>query len=300
MIKKWIAVLLLVCLPFSALGEVKKEEVVYAKLGLDGQIKDVYVINAFESDGEETIADYGAYTARISLTDERNLPQTGDEISLSLKSGRYYYQGNGLDKPLPWTLSLTASLDGQPLAPAMLGGASGEIALMLSIGVNPDAAPLSGYTLQITVTLDGDLCRNIQAPGGTIALAGGDRQITYALLPGMEAEYAITFQAENFRMNGIQVGGVRMNMDANMYAEMFTSTMGEPMATMVRGIAQNAISSMAGGDLISFADERNAVSQVQFVLLTDSIERPLTVSAPATSSEESMNFWQRLLQLFTL
>lgn len=299
--KRFFALLLLLCLPLSALGEVSKEEVIYAKLALDGEVTALYVINAFECDGEESVSDYGAYTQRISLTDSRSLPQTGEEAALTLSSGRYSYQGNGLDKPLPWLLSLSATLNGEPVSPAGLGGASGDIGLTLSVKNNPAAEPVSGYTLQITLTLDGALCRNIQAPGGTIAVSGGSRQVTYALLPGMEAEYTVTFQAENFRMDGIQAGGVRMNMDAKMYAELFTAGMADPAAALIRSAAQSAIASMTAGEAVSFADSRNAVSLVQFVLVTDSIERPVEETAAEAQAEaEPQGFWQRLLALFGL
>ena len=299
--KKWIAVLLLFLLPLRALGETAKEEVIYARLGLDGQVSALYVVNAFETDGEESLTDYGAYTSRTSLTDSRELPGSGDETPLALTPGRYSYQGNGLEKPLPWQIQLTATLNGQEVEPGALGGADGDVTLTLSVKNNPEAEPVSGYTLQITLSLDGALCRNIQAPGGTIALSGGSRQVTYALLPGMEADYTITFQAENFRMDGIQIGGVRMCMDAKMYAELFTAGMADPAASIIRSAAQSAIASMTEGEAVSFADSRNAVTRVQFVLVTDSIERPL--SEPISQAETipaSQSFWQRLLALFGL
>lgn len=299
--KKLFALLLVLCLPLSALGEVNKEEVIYAKLTLDGEVTALYVVNAFECDEEETVSDFGSYAQRISLTDSRVLPQTGEEAVLELGAGRYSYQGNGLDKPLPWLLSLSATLDGEAVSPTDLGGASGAIALTLSIKNNPAAEPVSGYTLQVTLTLDGALCRNIQAPGGTIAISGGSRQVTYALLPGMEAEYTVSFQAENFRMDGIQAGGVRMNMDAKMYAELFTAGMADPAATLVRSAAQGAIASMTGGEAVSFADSRNAVSRVQFVLMTESIERPVEeLPAESQADAQPQGFWQRLLALFGL
>ncbi len=289
----------LMLLPLAALGEIKKEEIVYAKLSSGGEVQAMYIVNAFESDGEEAITDYGAYAARVNLSDETALPQTGDSVELSLSKGRFYYQGDGLQKALPWVVSIKYSLDGVDMTAEEIAGKSGDIALDFSVTPNAEATPVSGITLQATVTLPGETCLNIQAQSGIVAVSGGNRIVNYAILPGMSANYRITFTATDFSMPGIQIGGVRMAMDALMYAEAFTQSMDEAMKPLARNMAQSMILGMAGGDAVSFADERNKVENIQFVLMTEGVSLPEAAKAPEAAQAEE-GFFDRLLHLFGL
>lgn len=291
--------LALMLAPLSAPAEVKKDEIVYVKLSRTGAPLAIYVVNAFESDGDAAVTDYGAYAARVNLTDETPLPQTGDSAEIALKRGRFSYQGDGLDKTLPWAVSIAYSLDGEPVTPEALAGKSGLVAIELSIAPSGESPAAEGVTLQATVTLDGDKCLNITAEGGVVAAAGGDRAITYAILPGMAASYRVTCEAEDFSMPGIQIAGTRMAMDADMYADAFTRSMDETMKTVAQNMAKSMIAGMAGGAPVSFADERNAVRGVQFVMLSEGVE-PLPAPQTAVEEKQEDGFFDRLLRLFGL
>lgn len=297
MTRKLLALLCaLALLPAAALGEIAKDEIVYVKLSIDGQPLAIHVVNAFESDGEATVTDYGAYAARVNLTDETPLPQTGDSAEIALRKGRFYYQGDGLDKPLPWTIAVAYSLDGAPVTARELAGQSGEVGIDLTVSPNGEA---TGVTLQATITLSGEKCLNIQAESGVVAVSGGDRVITYAILPGMAARYRVTCQAEDFTMPGIQIAGVRMAMDAAMYADAFTRSMDETMKPVAQNMAKSMIEGMAAGDAVSFVDERNAVRGVQFVMMTEGVSLPAAQKAPEEAAPEE-GFFDRLLHLFGL
>lgn len=298
--RKWTALfLLLVCLPAAALGDAVKEEIVYVKLSNSGEMLEMYVVNAFESDDDALLTDYGDYTARVNLTNDAALPQTGDSAALALTRGRFYYQGNGLKKPLPWEISIAYSLDGEMMPPEKLSGGNGEIALELSITPRESADHADVIALQATVTLIGEKCLNIRAEGGIIAASGGNRVVTYTILPGMAARYQITCEAENFAMPAIQIAGMRMAMDGDMYAEAFTRDMDEAMRPLAQNMAKAMLSGMAAGDIVSFVDDRNAVQSVQFVMMTEGIFLP---NAPEETAEEEARegFLDRLLHLFGL
>ncbi len=283
-------------LPAAALGEVVKDEVVYVKLSNTGTPLQLYVVNCFESDGEAAVTDYGAYTARVNLTNGAPLPQTGDSAALSLTKGRFYYQGDGLQKSLPWTIQIAYTLDGEPVTAEALAGQSGEVGIDLTITPNDDPAA-AGVTLQATITLIGEKCLNIRAEGGVAAVSGGNRVVTYAILPGMTASYRVTCQAEDFSMPGIQIAGARMAMDAQMYAEAFTRSMDESMKPMAQNMAKSMIAGMAGGGAVSFADERNAVSSVQFVFMAEGVSLPEAQKAPEEAAPAE-GFFDRLMHLF--
>lgn len=48
--------------------------------------------------------------------------------------------------------------------------------------------------LQISVTLDAELCEDITSRNGTVANAGSDKQITFVVLPGGEGRHRLLRQ----------------------------------------------------------------------------------------------------------
>lgn len=72
---------------------------------------------------------------------------------------------------------------------------------------------VDNYMLQISVTLDTDLCKNIEADGGTFASAGKDTVIAFTVLPGKEADFSIEADVHDFEMSGISITGMPYSMD---------------------------------------------------------------------------------------
>lgn len=268
----------------AALAEVKKNEVVYARLSAAGELKDIYIVNAFEANQPEEVVDYGRYDTVINLSGTEALPYEDGEVKLSVPAGRYYYQGNPKQKDLPWDIAITYALDGKPVAdPQSLSGAQGKLEIAMDIRVREQlAAYASSMTLQITLTLDGDTCLNITSDKATIALAGGKQTVAYVVLPGQSAGFTVTADVKDFAMPGIQMAGLRMNMDAEQYQRMSEHMLaGNPMAQAVGPMIDNFVQALSGAVSQSFADARNGVIQsLQFVVFTDEIAAP---PAPATT-----------------
>ena len=199
----------------ASAGGAAKEEVVYGLLKADGARESVYVVNAFELMQAGEIIDYGAYEGVVNLTDGTPLSLEGDTIRFAAGRGRFYYQGSLASAALPWRIQIGYTLDGSPVKPEELGGKSGRVAM--SIGIRPeDSAFAKAYMLQTTVTLAGDRCLAISAPGGAVAVSGKDRIISFTLLPGREAAYTVTAQAESFSMESIRFTGMKVSMDLSM------------------------------------------------------------------------------------
>ncbi len=296
--KKLLCLALCLLLPIGALAQVNKEEIVYARLTAGGEPLALYVVNAFETDEQATITDYGVYTQRVNLTTIDAL-SAGEAQELTLAPGRFYYQGNGLAAELPWTVDIGYLLDSEKMPVSDLGGATGALEIILSITKNEHSTyPADGFTLQITLTLDGTCCTGISAPGGTVAAVGGNRAITYMLLPGMEGAYTITANVDNFRMDSMQIAAVRMNIDGDMYLKAFTNGMEPAMQNIAKSLMAPVFERMAGGMPTSFVDERNIVSSVQFVLMTEPVERPAPASVQQAEGTAAQGFWDRLLDLF--
>lgn len=290
---------LLVCMGAAAAAETYKDEVVYALLTPSGEVTGIYVINAFEADEPDEVTDYGAYDQVINLTGSDELSYQDGAVTLSLPKGRTFYQGDMAAKDLPWQIKIIYTLDGAVVTPDQLPGAQGHLTLTLSARPTPGLeAYASGATLQITVMLDAGKALNIVAEKATSAWSGKTRTMAFVILPGASAAYEISADVTDFSMAGIQMAGVRMAMDAEMYEEMARVRF---EGTLLADMAGNAISSFLGdmqkAPVVSFADVRNAVRSVQFVMLTQEIP----VKSPEDTVEKEANTdtpWTRLAALF--
>jgi len=135
-----------------------------------------------------------------------------------MQAGRFHYQGTMKTNQLPWEIRLEYFLNGQPVLPDALSGAQGRLEIGLDVQpVDEMRVYADSLTLQISLTLSGEKCLNIQAERGTQAIGGGDRAISFVILPGQGAEYHITADVRDFSMPGIQAAGIRMTMDEQMY-----------------------------------------------------------------------------------
>ena len=218
------------------------EEVIYAKLDAAGEPLSAYAVVALNGDAGESVTHYGAYTAVENLTDTSALTYEDGAVTATIpEGGRLYYQGTLESFELPWDIAIGYELDGKPIAPAELGGQSGALEMSLSVKPNGNApgAFADEMMLQITVTLDASLCKNISAEGATVANAGGDKTLAFTVLPGAEAEYTVTADVEDFTMAGLTIAGVNYDI---------ASAMGDT-AEITDGVGQmtDAISQLSDG-----------------------------------------------------
>lgn len=195
------------------------EEVIYAKLDAAGEPLSAYAVVALNGDAGESITHYGAYTAVENLTDTSALTYEDGAVTATIpEGGRLYYQGTLESFELPWDIAIGYELDGKSISPAELGGQSGALEMTLSVKPNGNApgAFADEMMLQITVTLDASLCKDISAGGATVANAGGDKTLAFTVLPGAEAEYTVTADVEDFTMAGLTIAGVNYDIASAM------------------------------------------------------------------------------------
>ena len=252
-----------------AAAAVHKDEVVYVSLDPQGQPEQVYVINAFEADEAAQVTDEGRYDQVMPLKEVEGFQFQDNQAAFTMQPGRFSYQGNLASTALPWLFDLSYTLNGQPVQAEDLSGADGALAIKLVVKVNEDLrAYADALTLQITFTLDGDRCFNIESEKATYALAGGNRTLSFVVLPGQSAEYDITCQVVDFAMADVQLAGVRMGMDAQMYQDVAASSLvGSPLEGAVSGLMRNMLDRMQGLPLRSFTGENNQVRSLQFVMM---------------------------------
>jgi len=290
---------LVLLFPAMALAEVFKDEVVYARLSPEGKAEAVYLVNSFETDEAADVTDYGDYADVQPLGEAGAFDYRDGKADIRLLPGRFNYQGTLKADALPWTFALAYRLDGKETEPASLSGASGRLEVTLTVAPNEAMKPYAdSLTLQVTVTLDSEKCLNIKAEKATQAVAGGSRTLSYVILPGQPAEYRFSADVRDFSMQGVQAAGVRMEMDAEMYQRVAAQALaGSPLENAVSGMMGGFMQGLQGQKPRSFADDRNTVRSLQFVMVFGGVPAP---EKPEQAPEEpqAQNVWERFLRLF--
>lgn len=195
-----------------------KDEVVYVNLTPEGETGTLFVVNNYDLDRETQVTDYGDYLSVKNLTTTGELSRSGDAISFTAPAGKFYYQGE-LDPSrtagLPWTVAVTYLLDGKEIPGEELAGKKGHLEMRVSLGQNPEADPVyrDHYALQVTLQLDTESCKNIDAEGATLADVGQLKQASYIILPGKEKSFTVTADVTDFEMNGLSINGIPLVLD---------------------------------------------------------------------------------------
>lgn len=233
-------IVMMLSLPVSAAqvdNSIVKEENIYASLESDGSLENAYVVNCFILEKPGRIEDYGEYETVVNLTTTEALQANEGKVSTNAPAGRFYYQGNISNIELPWLIKIKYLLEGKEVDAAELSGAEGSLQIQIEIRKNPNGQGsfADHYTVQTTITLDGGLCSEIEAKGAAIANAGGNKVISFTMLPGGEADYTISAIVSDFKMEGIQISALPVSMNIEMPD---TSLFSDELSQLTQGIAQ--------------------------------------------------------------
>ncbi len=198
------------------IGEVSsKDEVVYAKLSATGERQEAYVVNILDIEKPGEIIDYGPYTSLKNLTDLTQLEQKNHTVEFTADSkGKFYYQGNMKEEPLPWNISISYLLNGKQINPDELAGQKGHVQIVINTSANEQVDPLffENYLLQISLSLNTELYSNIKAPDGMLANAGKNKQVTFTVMPEKEEELTVEADALGFELDGIDITAIPSSM----------------------------------------------------------------------------------------
>ena len=191
-----------------------KDEVIYGNLDASGNIKDMYVVNSFHVTKPGEIVDYGKYTDVRNLTDLSGIERNEDEIHLQANEEEFYYQGKLDNESLPWDISITYVLDGKKVSAEELAGESGDFEIQIKTSANKRIDPLffKNYILQISLTLDPLIFTDIQAPEGTEANEGKNKQISFMVMPDQEEELILSANVTDLEMDPINITAIPANI----------------------------------------------------------------------------------------
>lgn len=210
--------------PASALAaeeNTPKEEVVYTTLNADGTVGETNVVNIFDLEKAGKITDYGNYQSMRNMTGTEEIQYSTDTVTIDAEEGKLYYEGKPESAELPWDISIHYYIDGKEYEGEELAGKSGALKMKIKIAENPsgDSSFYDGYALQLSVTLDTEKCKNIDAPDATLANVGSDKQLTYTILPGEGADLEITADVAEFAMEAPSINGIPLNLDIEVDEE---------------------------------------------------------------------------------
>ncbi len=230
-----------------------KEEVVYINLDPTGAVSTVDVVNIFDMPQGGQLVDHGDYSSVRNMTTTDELTLSDGTVTAEVGPGKLYYEGRLENASIPWDVTIRYFLDGQELDAADLAGESGALEICLTAARDPACAGtfFDDYALQISFTLDGDKCDNIAAPGATVANVGGDKQLTYTVLPGMGADISFTADVTDFAMDQIALNGVRLALDVPLGDSPMSGGLDQAGAAILdldRGLfsLENALAALTG------------------------------------------------------
>lgn len=208
------ALMVLGSIPAAAIGDgvaATYDEAYYAMTDYYGNLTDGSVVKSYRTNGIATLTDYGDYDEIINLTDgtmpARNGGMTTFRLDEKALPGTFYFEGK-TTKPfqqLPWTISMSYTLNGVPTKAEDLAGQAGVVEIRLDIVPNERASEYArnNYTLEAMAIFNQDDILSLEAPGAQVQLIGNLRAVLFLALPGEEQHFSIRVGAEDFSFGGM-------------------------------------------------------------------------------------------------
>lgn len=173
-----------------------KDETVYVLASADGSVQKIIVSDWVKNAlGADTIDDVSQLTDIENVKGNETFTMGGGSSCVWDAQGNdVYYQGS-IDKDLPVSVSVSYTLDGQPISPEALAGKSGKVTIRFDYTNNQyEMVSIDGRQEKIYVPfamltgllLDNDVFTNVSVSNGKI-MNDGDRTIVAGLaFPGLQ------------------------------------------------------------------------------------------------------------------
>lgn len=196
----------------------EKEEVVYVNLNENGEVKEINVVNIFDTEKKGKIVDYGDYESTRNMTTTDEINSSGDEIKINASKEKLYYEGKLKSTEMPWEIEVNYYIDGKEYSAEELKGKDGKVRITISIKENETYKGdfYDSYALQASLSLDTDKFKNIEASDATIANVGKNKQLTYTILPGKGAEIEMNADVTGFELDGISINAIPLNLNVEV------------------------------------------------------------------------------------
>ncbi len=192
----------------------KAEEVIYGILGADGKAEKFVPVVIIDALKDTKLNYYGDFTEVQNLSGTDELDYSDGAVKLQLPKGKLYFRAELASVEVPWLIDIHYFMDGKEIAPEKLGGMSGHLEIEIGVKQNEKADPsfFENYLAQISMSLNSEKCRNIEAEGATVANAGANKMLNFMAMPGAEFGFKVSADVENFSMGGMSIAAVPLSM----------------------------------------------------------------------------------------
>lgn len=272
-----------------------KNENVYVRMNQEGEVSGTYVVNSFTVEEEGEITDHGDYDSILNLTNLDEIEEDKDEYKFYAEEGKFFYQGNLDDAELPWKFRIRYLLDGKEVEPEKLAGAEGDLEIHMYVKENlsaENAEFFPAYLLQVSLTLDNDLCEDIVAEGASITDAGMDQRITFTVMPNDENVEGTSEEEYQEGENPEEEGTEAEPEETGEYRKLVVSA-----SVTDFEMEDISINGVAMADFpVSFASDKNTMTrQSMFIMSAEGIAIPEEETEEVVEEEDNRNFIVKLV-----
>nr|WP_325184166.1 hypothetical protein [uncultured Oscillibacter sp.] len=185
------------------------DEAYYATLDYYGNLTEGSVVKSYTLNGAASLRDHGVYDQVVNLTDG-TAPVTRNgvtEFRFDRAPAHFYFEGKTAEpyRNLPWTLSISYTLNGVAARAEDLAGKTGVVEIAVDAVPNQHASDYAryNYTLEAMAMFNQDDILSLEAPGAQVQLIGNLRAVLFIALPGEERHFRIRVGAEDFAFSGM-------------------------------------------------------------------------------------------------
>lgn len=186
------------------------DEAYYATLDYYGNLTDGSIVKSYVLNGATSITDFGEYESVSNLTDSTVPAESAKRVAFDFADAaptHFYFEGK-TTKPyenLPWTISLSYTLNGVPMKAEDIAGKTGVVEILIDAipNKNADEYARNNYTLEAMSIFNQDDILSLDAPGGQTQLVGNLCAALFITLPGEEGHYAIRVGTDSFEYGGM-------------------------------------------------------------------------------------------------
>ena len=187
------------------------DEAYYATLDYYGNLTEGSVVKSYALNGATALTDYGTYDEVVNLTDG-TVPTTKNGATTFDFSGEdapshFYFEGktSAPFTALPWTITMSYTLNGVPTKAEDLAGKTGTVDINLNILPNKNASDYAknNYTLEAMALFNQDDILSLKAEGAQVQLVGNLRTVLFLALPGEERHFTIEVGSDDFTFDGM-------------------------------------------------------------------------------------------------
>ena len=188
------------------------DEAYYATLDYYGNLTEGSVVKSYVLNGATSITDYGEYESVTNLTDSTAASAGAKQVAFDFAGAaavptHFYFQGETAQpfQNLPWTLSISYTLNGVPTKAEDLAGKTGVVEINVDAIPNKDVSDYvrHNYTLEAMAVFNQDDILSLEAPGAQVQLLGNLRAVLFLAFPGEEGHFSIRVGAEKFEFGGM-------------------------------------------------------------------------------------------------